>query len=60
MVNFKQHFQICFVMPLAKKRGKGGKFKRNSKNKVSLTAADLEYLIEHTNYDAAEIAEWYR
>ena len=47
-------------MPLDKKRGKGGKFKRNNKKEISLSAEDLQYLIEHTSYDATEIQEWFR
>ena len=47
-------------MPLDKKRGKGGKFKRNNKKDISLSAEDLQYLIENTSYDAAEIKEWFR
>ena len=47
-------------MPLDKKRGKGGKFKRNNKKDNTLSAEDLQYLIENTSYDAAEIKEWFR
>ena len=47
-------------MPLDKKRGKGGKFKRNNKKGISLSAGDLQYLIENTRYDATEIKEWFR
>ena len=47
-------------MPLDKKRGKGGKFKKNNQKTVSLSDEDLQYLIEHTTYDAAEIGEWFR
>jgi hypothetical protein len=46
-------------MPLDKKRGKGGKFKRNKKD-ITLSAEDLQYLIENTSYDAPEIKEWFR
>ena len=48
------------VMPLEKKRGKGGKFKRNNKKDNTLSAEDLQYLIENTRYDATEIKEWFR
>ena len=47
-------------MPVNRKRGKGGKFKKNRKKKVYLSAEDLQYLIENTKYDEAEIAEWFR
>jgi hypothetical protein len=47
-------------MPLDKKRGKGGKFKRNNKKDISLAAEDLQYLIENISYDATEINEWFR
>ena len=47
-------------MPLDKKRGKGGKFKRNNKKDISLSAEDLQYLIENTSYDETEINEWFR
>ena len=53
---------VCgFVMPLDKKRGKGGKFKRNNnKKEIKLSGDDLEYLVEHTSYEAPEIMEWFR
>ena len=47
-------------MPLTKKRGKGGKFKKNCKKTILLSDEDLKYLIENTTYDAPEIAEWFR
>ena len=47
-------------MPVDRKRGKGGKFKKNRKKKVYLSTEDLQYLIENTKYDEAEIAEWFR
>ena len=47
-------------MPLDKKRGKGGKYKRGNQKVISLSGDDLQYLIEHTNYDAREIMEWFR
>ena len=55
-----QFVSSCLVMPLTKKRGKGGKFKKNCKKTILLSAEDLQYLIENTTYDAAEIAEWFR
>ena len=47
-------------MPLTKKRGKGGKFKKNCKKTILLSDEDLKYLIENTTYDAPEIGEWFR
>ena len=47
-------------MPHDKKRGKGGKYKRGNQKEVSLSKDDLQYLIEHTSYDAGEIMEWFR
>ena len=46
-------------MPRSRKRGKKGKFRKNSLNELSLSEADLHYLIEKTNFDAGEISEWF-
>ena len=47
-------------MPHDKKRGKGGKYRRGKERVPSLSGDDLQYLIEHTSYDAREIMEWFR
>ena len=47
-------------MPLLRKRGNLGKFKRHKKEKVVLADEDLEFLIENTKYDEEEIQEWFR
>ena len=47
-------------MPHDKKRGKGGKYRRGNQKAISLSGDDLQYLIEHTSYDAREIMEWFR
>ena len=47
-------------MPLDRKRGKGGKFKKNRKRKVYLSADDLQFLVENTKYEKTEVEEWFR
>ena len=44
--------------PKDRKRGKGGKFKKNKKANT-LSKADIEFLVARTNYDAGELAEWF-
>ena len=45
---------------LERKRGSGGKFKRNSKRTLQLSNEDLEYLKMHTALEEKEIQEWFR
>ena len=45
---------------LERKRGSGGKFKKNSKRTLQLSNEDLEYLKKNTALEEKDIQEWFR
>ena len=45
---------------LERKRGTGGKFKKNSKRTLQLSNEDLEYLKKNTALEEKDIQEWFR
>ena len=45
---------------LERKRGTGGKFKKNSKRTLQLSNEDLEYLKKNTALEEKDIREWFR
>ena len=55
------HPQISFIMSLLeRKRGTGGKFKKNSQKEKDLSLEDLNFLKKNTALGEKEIREWYR
>ena len=53
---------LCVVVMslLERKRGTGGKFKKNSKRTLQLSNEDLEYLKKNTALEEKDIQEWFR
>ena len=45
---------------LERKRGTGGKFRKNGRKMKVLSDEDLRYLEENTKYDEQDIREWFR
>lgn len=44
---------------MEKKRGTGGKFKKNSGRVKTLSGEEMDFLKKHTKYDENEILEWH-
>ena len=54
----KEYFVVMSL--LERKRGTGGKFKKNSKRTLQLSNDDLEYLKKNTALEEKDIQEWFR
>ena len=44
---------------MEKKRGTGGKFKKNSGRVKNLSSEEIDFLKKNTKYDEKEILEWH-
>ena len=44
---------------MEKKRGTGGKFKKNSGRVKALSAEEIDFLKKNTKYDEKDILEWH-
>ena len=46
-------------MSYNKSKKKKRKFRKNSNHEIKLAQEDLEFLVEKTKFNAAEISEWH-
>ena len=56
---FYRNISEYMATVMEKKRGTGGKFKKNSGRVKALSAEEIDFLKKNTKYDEKDILEWH-